>query len=357
VLGHAKKLASARWFIGVIDQLLVKYIATIVGYSVVSIPVFWPDASFLGALFPHLANRRRAIAAARSAAACKGGDKSSASDAEDNSSNIAGLYTRNSRLLLQLAGAIGRLVVSSKEVTRLTGYAQRVSNLRDVLKDLSQANAIRNRFESSPDLARDLHLAELMKPGKLVIGNADDGLVANNIRFENVNIMSPDSICLVEGLTLEIPRHCHVLIAAPNGAGKSSFTRVLAGLWPLYGGTMYRPPGENLFYVPQRPYLALGTLRDNLVYPSTWQEAMEQRGATDYFLIQLLEQVHLEDLVRRKGGLDAVQDWSETLSGGQKQRLGFARLLFHKPIYAILDEASVSSHHSSYSPYHAQRTH
>jgi ATP-binding cassette, subfamily D (ALD), peroxisomal long-chain fatty acid import protein len=405
VLAHAKKLASARWFIGVIDSLLVKYIATIVGYTVVSIPVFWPQASFLGALFPHLAARRRAAAAARSAAACGTDPAGKPSDPALSSSNIAGLYTRNSRLLLQLAGAIGRLVVSSKEITRLTGYAYRVSTLQDVLHDMSHANAVRNRFESSPDLARDLRMAELMRPGKLVVGSVDDGPEANVIRFENVNLISPDSTCLVEGLTFELargshcmltgydvehcfrplslflslplsttssfPAHrlfggssrdvsrigchadmcfrsisplraCRALFHRANGSGKSSAMRVLAGLWPLYGGTLYRPSRDSLFYVPQRPYLAMGTLRDNLVYPMTWAEAVEQRGFSDYKAFELLEQVHLEDLVRRKGGLDAVQDWSESLSGGQKQRMSFARLLFNKPVYAILDEASVS---------------
>lgn len=116
--------------------------------------------------------------------------------------------------------------------------------------------------------------------------------------------------------------------------------RVLAGLWPLYGGTLHRPARSRIFYVPQRPYLALGTLRENVTYPLTWREAVERRGATDASIVELLEQVHLGDLVRRKGGLDAVQDWAEVLSGGQKQRLGFSRLLFNRPDYAILDECT-----------------
>lgn len=324
VVDHSKKMFAARWRNGFVDAILVKYLATIVGYSIVSIPVFFTDSFIF-----------RLLSRASSSTPSKAQDPETTS-----ASNIAGLYTRNSRLLLQLAGAIGRLVLAGKQVTKLTGYCQRVTKLEHVLDDLGHEHAVRKRFESSSDLERDLKLAELMVPGKLIVGSEDDGPEKNVVQFEGVNLLSPDCTILVENLTLEIPRGCHVLTTGPNGSGKSSLFRVLAGLWPLYGGKLHRPSRSRIFYVPQRPYLALGTLRENVTYPMTWREAVEQRGATDEAIIQLLEKVHLGDIARRRGGLDAVQDWAEVLSGGQKQRLGFSRLLFHKPDYAILDEAS-----------------
>lgn len=323
VVTHMKKLFSARWRNGFVDAILVKYVATIVGYSVVSIPIFFNDSALFKFLSQRLSGAVRVT------------------DPETSSaSSIAGLYTRNSRLLLQLAGAIGRLVLAGKEITKLTGYCQRVSKLQSVLDDLSHEHAVKRRFESSPDLERDLKLAEMMAPGKLIVGSEDDGPEHNVVSFEGVNILSPDCTLLVENLTFEIPRGCHVLTTGPNGSGKSSLFRVLAGLWPLYGGTLHRPSRSRIFYVPQRPYLALGTLRENVTYPMTWSEAVVQKGATDESIIDLLDKVHLGDIARRRGGLDAVHDWAEVLSGGQKQRLGFGRLLFHKPDYAILDEAS-----------------
>ncbi|CDF36904.1 ATP-binding cassette, sub-family D (ALD), member 3 [Chondrus crispus] len=329
VVDHLKKLFAARWRNGFVDAILVKYLATVVGYSIVSIPVFFTDSM----VFQVLNHPRRFLA---------GNTRSKKkTDPETTSaSNIAGLYTRNSRLLLQLASAIGRLVLAGKEITKLTGYCQRVTRLQHVLDDLGDERAVQKRFESSPDLERDLKLAELMIPGELIVGSEDEGPEKNVVRFSGVNLLSPDCTILAENLTFEIPRGCHVLTTGPNGSGKSSLFRVLAGLWPLYGGTLHRPSRSRIFYVPQRPYLALGTLRENVTYPMTWTEAVQQKGATDDLIIELLEMVHLGDITRRKGGLDAVQDWAEVLSGGQKQRLGFSRLLFHKPDYAILDEAS-----------------
>lgn len=349
VVAHLRRLFGARWRNGFVDAILVKYVATIVGYLVVSLPVFFADSPMLRLL-------------------SRSSDSGYTDPETTSASNIAGLYTRNSRLLLSLAGAIGRIVLAGKEITRLTGYSQRVSRLEHVLDDLDDKFSTRKRFESSPDLQRDLRLAELMKPGTLMIGSDDEGSDDDNdddddgdfdddgirrhnrdgrtkksdnvIRFSGVNLLSPDCTVLAENLHMEFRRGCHVLVTGPNGSGKSSLFRVLAGLWPLYGGTLHRPARTRIFYVPQRPYLALGTLRENVTYPMTWDEAVTRKGATDEGITALLDQVHLSDVAKRPGGLDAVQDWAEVLSGGQKQRLGFSRLLFHSPDYAILDEAS-----------------
>lgn len=116
--------------------------------------------------------------------------------------------------------------------------------------------------------------------------------------------------------------------------------RILGQLWPLKGGILKKPDYSEIFYIPQRPYLPTGTLRDQIIYPHTEQD-YNKTGKTDQDLIRLLEIVDI-DIVRRRveKGLEAIKDWNDTLSGGEKQRMAMARLFYHCPRYAILDECT-----------------
>ena len=105
--------------------------------------------------------------------------------------------------------------------------------------------------------------------------------------------------------------------------------RVISGLWPLHKGTIRRPRINEMFYVPQRPYLAIGTLRDQIIYPDS-SEDMRRKGHTDEDLMRVLEIVNLQHVVAREGGLDAEADWKDVLSGGEKQRIGLSRIFYHK---------------------------
>jgi putative ATP-binding cassette transporter len=158
---------------------------------------------------------------------------------------------------------------------------------------------------------------------------------ADRLAVEHLSLQTPNyQRTLVEDLSIELPAGQGLLVMGPSGCGKSSLLRAIAGLWNSGKGAIVRPEPDQLLFLPQRPYMVLGTLRDQLLYPNTHLEVEDEH------LKQVLEQVNLAGLDERFGGFDAEQDWADVLSLGEQQRLTFARLLLNKPKYAILDEAT-----------------
>lgn len=293
IVKHINTILNMRFFMGTFDSMLVKYGATMVAYAVLGLPVFGPrKAKYIST---------------------KGID----------AGNITRDYIRNSSLLINLAKAIGRLVVSYKELQSLSGYSSLLFEVKTVLEDLEKGKYQRTMIEGSQ------------------FSNTSRGkyILSDNIIFQDVPIVSPNGDLLVKNLSFSIEPGMHTFIQGPNGCGKSSLFRILGELWPLFSGVVYKPRMEEMFYIPQRPYLPHGTLRDQIIYPHT-VEKMKSLGNNDMGLEKLMKIVKLDEIIDKRGGFEQIEDWNDTLSGGQKQRIAMCRLLYHKPKFAILDECT-----------------
>lgn len=205
---------------------------------------------------------------------------------------------------------LGALSIIVDQFEKISAFAAGINRL-SVFTDTLEAQRARKQIERTIDLREYSQLS-----------------------LENLTLETPNHKTLVADLSVEVPEGAGMLIVGHSGVGKSSLLRAIAGLWNKGTGLLVRPHLDKILFLPQRPYMILGTLRDQLLYPQT------DRTLTDAELQAVLEQVNLADLAERLGGFDTELDWDDVLSLGEQQRLAFARLLLTKPDYAILDEAT-----------------
>ncbi len=158
---------------------------------------------------------------------------------------------------------------------------------------------------------------------------------ADRIAYAGLTLVSPeDGHELVKDLTVEIPRGTRVLVVGANEDALVALFRATAGVWPVGAGKLAHPPLDDIFFLPQRPYLPLGTLRDLVL--RTGQE----RVIPDDRIKTALHDAGLESVVKRAGGLDVEQDWPATLSLGEQQQIALTRLLLARPAFAVLDRVN-----------------
>jgi ATP-binding cassette subfamily D (ALD) long-chain fatty acid import protein len=298
----------------ILEDFVLKYTWSAYGYLLSSLPVFLPAWGGVGGA-DELAN---AVFSAASGSRERGRMKD---------------FITNKRLMLSLADAGGRMMYSLKDLSELAGHTSRVytliATLHRVHADAYYPRRGQNELYSLSD----------------VQGTIQRGF--DGVRFENVPVVAPalwpqGGDELVESLSMIVRAGEHLLVSGPNGVGKSAIARVLAGLWPVYRGLVSRPKAtgeDGIMFLPQRPYLSIGTLRDQVMYPDSYND-MRLRGKSEDDLRRVLEDARLGYLPDREGGWDTRKEWKDVLSGGEKQRIGFARLLYHEPKYAVIDEGT-----------------
>ena len=295
-----------------LEDFVLKYSWSAFGYLISSLPVFLPAWGGLGGL-------------AESATIIAGQSRERGRMKD---------FITNKRLMLSLADAGGRIMYSIKDLSELAGYTSRIYTLLSTLHRV-HANAYHAPRGTHPELF-SLSDAD---------GTTQKGY--DGIRLENVPIVAPAPYPrpgeeLLDSLSFHIKSGDHVLISGPNGVGKSAIARIVAGLWPVYRGLVSRPHGNadhGMMFLPQRPYLSTGTLRDQVIYPHSAMD-MQEAGRHESELLPILEDARLAYLPDREGGWDARKDWKIVLSGGEKQRMAIARLLYHEPRFAFIDEGT-----------------
>ncbi|ONK71128.1 uncharacterized protein A4U43_C04F5000 [Asparagus officinalis] len=289
LIRHLNLVLHDHWWFGMIQDFLLKYLGATVGVVLIIEPFF-------------------------------GGNLRSDSSTIGRAEMLSNLRYHTS-VIISLFQSLGTLSISSRRLNRLSGYADRIHELMLVSRELSE---VHEKTSIQKNSSRN-YISE-----------------ANYIEFAGVKVVTPTENVLVDNLTLRVESGSNLLITGPNGSGKSSLFRVLGGLWPLVSGHIVKPGigsdlNKEIFYVPQRPYTAFGTLRDQLIYPLTADQ--ETEPLTHEGMVELLKNVDLEYLLERYP-LDKEINWGDELSLGEQQRLGMARLFYHKPKFAILDECT-----------------
>ncbi|XP_065881144.1 ABC transporter D family member 1-like isoform X2 [Euphorbia lathyris] len=286
---HIGVVLHDNWWFGMIQDFLMKYLGATVAVILIIEPFFSghlrPDASIMG-----------------------------------RATMLSNLRYHTS-VIKSLFQSLGTLSISSRRLNRVSGYAERIHELIAVSRELNS-----DEFSLQSSRTRN-HFSE-----------------ADYIQFSGVKVVTPTGNVLVEDLSLKVEAESNLLIIGPNGSGKSSLFRVLGGLWPLVSGHITKPGigstlNKEIFYVPQRPYTIVGTLYDQLIYPLTVEQETEPLRHSE--MVELLKNVDLEHLLDRYPPEQEV-NWGDELSLGEQQRLGMARLFYHKPKFAILDECTSS---------------
>ncbi len=152
------------------------------------------------------------------------------------------------------------------------------------------------------------------------------------VAFEGLTLWTPKGDRkLVKELSADVPPGRRLLVLGPNGAGKSALFRAAAGLWPWGEGRVVRPRPGDVIFLPHDPHLAPGTLREQLFEGAGCRELPDER------VHEVFREIKFEKVLKRVGGLDAVDDWQNVLSPGEKRLFAFARLLLAGPKYAFID--------------------
>jgi len=214
--------------------------------------------------------------------------------------------------LMQVTSAFGRVQDS------LSYFADTYSSLAQWQAVVMRLTLFGHHMQEVNDATETFHLDRF--------STAELEKVSTN----NMTVSLPDGTPLLQNVSVELYSGTNVLVKGVSGSGKSTLLRAIAGIWPYVEGRINLPEVSKLMFIPQRPYIPLGTLKEALHYPGNINLSDEET-------IDYLEMCHIGYL---KDKLNAIADWSHVLSIGEQQRLAFCRAHIQKPLWLFLDEAT-----------------
>lgn len=260
------------WFV-MLEQFFMKYVWSGTGMVMVSLPILTGAVS---------------------------SQTSAESNADSTVSERTQYLTTARNLLISAADAIERLMSSYKEIVALAGYTCRVAGMLEVFEETAHGIYSKTTVAESNKTQGIIEFRD-GKPiakGRIIYKKDSD----MSISLIAVPVVTPNCDIVVPRLNLNIEPGMHLLITGPNGCGKSSLFRILSGLWPIYSGELHIPqPVEGkpcMFYIPQRPYMSIGSLCDQIIYPDS-RENMIRKGIHENELRDILKMVALEHIVQR----------------------------------------------------------
>ncbi len=227
---------------------------------------------------------------------------------------LAGELTLGS--VMQLAAAFTAVLAA------LNWFADNFIRLAEWSASANRVDELYNALDEMDD--------DNARTASIVIENTSTG----HVQLSNLSISHRDGRVVIDDADITVLPGERVLLGGESGSGKSTLIRAIAGLWPWGEGRIILPASAKLAFVPQRPYIPLGTLRDALAYPVEGSTLSDERALT------VLKDVGLFYLAPK---LDIAEErWDQTLSGGERQRVAFARLLLERPTVIIMDEATAA---------------
>ena len=231
--------------------------------------------------------------------------------------------------------AAPRYFAGSLQLGGLMQTASAFGRVQDALSWFIGAYAQLAEWKATVDRLTGFHYAIIAAGNEAAIGTAITVQTNGNaeIAARDLTLALPDGHVLVSHVTTSFTQGEHVLVTGPSGCGKSTFFRALAGIWPFGAGSVQTPGDGAVMFLPQKPYLPLGTLREVVVYPKRTD------GLSDTRIAEILKLCRLEQFVDRLGEYD---NWAVRLSPGEQQRLAIARALLNKPQWLFLDEATAA---------------